>query len=52
MIHCKEDTIVVLDESVIKIGEYFKNYEIWENQAHMIPVEDIPRYADSVRSFL
>ena len=52
MIHGKQDLVVPLNESIKKTGEYFKNFEIWENHAHMIPIEDIQRYADTIRKFV
>jgi pimeloyl-ACP methyl ester carboxylesterase len=52
MIHGKEDIVVPPNESVKKTGEYFKNFEIWDNHAHMIPIEDIQKYADAIRRFV
>lgn len=37
MVHGRHDLVVTL-ESVMKTGEYFKNFEIWEDNAHMIPI--------------
>lgn len=37
MVHGKNDIVVTLD-SVCSTGEYFKNFIIWENNAHMIPI--------------
>lgn len=51
MIHGKEDYVVPLD-GVKSTGEYFKNFQIWENHAHMIPIENIQLYADTVRKFV
>ena len=44
--------MVPLDEKVNRTGVYFKNFEIWDNHAHMIPIEDVQRYADSIRNFV
>lgn len=52
MIHGKEDKVVVPDESIKRTGQYFKNFEIWENHAHMIPIEDVPKYANAIRAFV
>jgi pimeloyl-ACP methyl ester carboxylesterase len=51
MIHGKEDIVVPL-EGVKSTGEYFKNFTVWENHAHMIPIENIGGYADLVRKFI
>jgi pimeloyl-ACP methyl ester carboxylesterase len=44
MIHGRNDKVVPL-EGVMSTGEYFKNFMIWENNAHMIPIESIKEYA-------
>lgn len=40
MIHGKKDQTVPLDQ-VISTAEYFKNFIVWEECAHMIPIEKI-----------
>lgn len=43
MIHGKQDWVVALD-SVISTGNFFKNLIVWENNAHMIPIENPKAY--------
>jgi pimeloyl-ACP methyl ester carboxylesterase len=51
MIHGKYDYVVPL-ESVKSTGEYFKNFLVWEDNAHMIPLENIQGYADVLTKFI
>lgn len=51
MVHGKYDMVVPL-ESVRATGEHFNNLVVWDNHAHMIPIEDIQRYAELVRTFI
>ena len=51
MVHGKYDLVVPL-QSVKTTGEHFKNLVVWDNHAHMIPIENIVRYAELVRSFI
>lgn len=50
-LHGKSDGIIQLDD-IKSTGQYFKNFEVWENHAHMIPIEDVQRYADTVKNFV
>lgn len=37
MVHGDHDALVPL-ETVRSTGEYFKNFEVWENHGHLIPL--------------
>lgn len=51
MVHGKFDIVVTL-KSVESTGQYFKNFVVWENNAHMIPIENIQGYAELVKKFI
>ena len=40
MLHGKFDNVVTL-KSVESTGQHFKNFVVWDNNAHMIPIENI-----------
>lgn len=51
MIHGVHDLVVTLD-SVKTTGEFFKNFIVWENNAHMIPIETPKAYEELIINFI
>ena len=51
MIHGDQDLAVPLKGDVETTGSIFKNFEVWKGHGHMIPVEDIDRFAKRIAVF-
>ena len=51
MIHGKQDMVITWD-SVKNMKQHFKNVRLWENNAHMIPVENPKEYAKMIADFV
>lgn len=51
MIHGKHD-LVIPWESVKHMKQFFKNVHLWENNAHMIPVESPKEYSKMIVDFI
>lgn len=51
MIHGKQDLVIPV-ESVRSTGEYFKNFVVLDNNAHMIPIESPQIYIDLIVKFI
>lgn len=51
MIHGKHDLVIPVD-SIRSTGEYFKNFVILENNAHMIPIESPHEYKELIVTFI
>jgi pimeloyl-ACP methyl ester carboxylesterase len=51
MIHGKRDLVVPF-EGVVSTGAKAKYFDIWEEGAHMIPIENTKKYVDSILKFL
>lgn len=51
MVHGKQDLRVPLEKVKIT-GEKVKHFIVWENNAHLIPVESPKEYAELITKFI